>query len=67
MAEVTPGKTYVGVTCRKCGQSAPFVEVETRTKLGETGGHFEIECVNCGHTDQYPATELRTMEAHYKQ
>jgi len=67
MAAVEPGKTYLGVTCRNCQEPAPFVEVEEGTTLGETGGQFQIECVSCGHTALYPAHELRTMKAHYKQ
>jgi len=67
MTDVTPGKTYLGVTCKGCGKPAPFVEIEPGTKLGETVGYFDIECPACGHKDQYRANELHTMQAHYKQ
>ncbi len=66
MSDVTPGKQYLGVICRKCAKHSPFVEVETGDQLGETVGEFEIECSRCGHKDVYPASELRMMEAHYK-
>ena len=66
MAAVEPGKQYLGVLCKKCRQLAPFVEVETGTQLGDVGGEFEVECVHCGYTATYPATELRMMEAHQK-
>ena len=66
MPEITPGKQYLGVICRKCGKPAPFVEVDAGDKLGKTGGEFEIACAQCGHKDMYPTGELRMMEAHYK-
>ena len=66
MADVEPGKTYLGITCRQCGKLSPFVEFEPGTTLGQTGGEFEIECVRCGHEAVYQANELRKMKVHRK-
>ena len=67
MANVEPGRQYLGVICRKCAKPSPFVEVETGTKLGDVAGEFEIVCVQCGHKAVYRARELRMMEVHRKQ
>lgn len=66
MTAIEPDKTYLGIICRKCGEPAPFVEVEEGTRLGETGGDFQIQCPHCGHDDRYLASELRTMTVHRK-
>ncbi len=66
MAEIEPGKQYLGVICKNCGQRAPFVEVEDGAQIGEAGGEFEIVCPLCDHKDLYPASELRMMKAHRK-
>lgn len=66
MADVIPGRQYLGVTCRKCGELAPFVEVDPGTKLTDAGGTFEVVCLHCGHKADYPATAFRLMKAHQK-
>ena len=69
MAEVEPGKKYLGVTCRKCGLPTPFIETDQETHVTGGEGYFEIQCSrpDCLHTDRYQPSELHMMEAHIKQ
>ncbi len=65
MADVTPGKQYLGVSCRNCGQQAPIVEVDQGTELGNhKWGEFDVECPHCGHEASYPASVLHMMTVH---
>ncbi len=65
MADVTPGKQYLGVVCRNCGLRAPLVEVDHGTKLGNfEWGEFDVACVHCGHEASYQVSELRMMTVH---
>ena len=69
MADVTPGKQYLGVPCRNCGQLAPLFEVDQGAKLEDFEGEFDVEyveCVHCGHEAAYPASELRMITVHRK-
>ncbi len=62
MADVTPGKQYVAVACRNCGQQVLIAEVDQGTELGNFAwGEFDVACVHCGHEASYPVSELRMM------
>ena len=67
MPTVEPGKQYLVVICKNCAQLTPFVEVGKGSEIGISGGIFEIQCAACGHKADYPASELRMLETHYKQ
>ena len=66
MPTVEPGKQYLGVICKNCGQRIPLVEIEKGTELGTAEGTSEVQCAACGHEASYPASELRMLEVHHK-
>ncbi len=73
--KVTPGKTYPGVECRKCGNPIAFLGLVPEDDGGQMEPldpsdppeTFRVKCPNCGHEASYQRSEIRSLLAHRKQ
>lgn len=52
---------YIGPHCPECGAGIPLFQDPDRTIQVRSGGHFDMECPNCGSHGRYRTDEFRRM------